>query len=57
MSKRTILIFATVFGIAGGYIPYLFGDTNMLDGWGILGGLVGGIFGIWLGVVMAKRYS
>lgn len=57
MNKRTILLFATVFGVVGGYLPYLFGDTNMLDIWGILGSFIGGIFGIWLGVVVSKRFS
>lgn len=55
MNKRTILLSTTVFGALGGYLPVLFGDNNMLDGWSILGGLVGGIFGIWLGVVVSKR--
>lgn len=57
MNKRTILLSATVFGALGGYLPVLFGDNNMLDGWSILGGLVGGIAGIWLGVVLSKRLS
>lgn len=57
MNKRTILLFATVFGALGGYLPVLFGDNNLLDGWGILGGLVGDIFGIWLGAVVSKRLS
>lgn len=57
MNKRTILVFATLVGIIGGYVPFLFGDTNMLDGWGVLGGFVGGIVGIWLGAVVSKRFS
>lgn len=57
MSKRFILLFATVFGILGGYLPALFGDTNLLDEWSILGGMVGGIFGIWLGVYVSKRWG
>ena len=55
MNKKVILLFATVFGIVGGYLPVLFGDSNPFDGWSILGGFVGGIFGIWLGVVVSKR--
>ena len=55
--KQFILIFATVFSIAGAYVPVLFGDNDMLSGWSILGGFVGGLFGIWLGVVVAKRWS
>jgi hypothetical protein len=57
MSKKVILFFATVFGIVGGYIPMLFGDKSLLDGWQLLGGFVGGIFGIWLGVVVSKRWG
>jgi hypothetical protein len=55
MNKRIILIFATVFSILGGYIPVLFGNNDLLSGWSILMGIVGGIFGIWLGVVVSKR--
>lgn len=51
------MLFATVFGILGGYLPVFFGDNNALDGWGILGGLVGGLFGIWLGIVVSKRWG
>ena len=57
MNKRTILIFVTVFGAVGSYVPYLFGDTNLLDIWGILGSFIGGIFGIWLGVFVSKRWG
>jgi uncharacterized membrane protein YfcA len=57
MNKKTLLLFATVFSILGGYVPVLFGDNDFLDGWSILGGLVGGIFGIWLGAVVSKRWG
>ena len=57
MNKKAILLFASIFSIAGAYVPILFGDTNMLSGWSILGGFVGGIFGIWLGVVVLKRWG
>jgi hypothetical protein len=57
MSKKSILLFATVFSIAGGYVPVLFGDMNMLDGWSILGGFIGGIVGIWIGVLAIKRWG
>jgi hypothetical protein len=55
MNKKVILFFATVGGILGGYLPVLFGDTELLDGWSILGGMVGGLLGIWLGVIISKR--
>lgn len=57
MNKKLILLFATIFGIAGAYVPVLFGDTDMLSGWSILGGLIGGLFGIWLGVAVSKRWG
>jgi len=57
MNKRVILFFATVFGIFGGYLPVLFGDTELLDGWSILGGFVGGLFGIWVGAYVSKRWG
>ena len=57
MNKRTILLFASVFGFIGAYVPVLFGDNDMLSGWSILGGLVGGLFGIWLGAAASKRWG
>lgn len=55
MNKRVILLCAVVFSALGSYVPVLLGDTNMLDGWSIIGGLVGGLVGIWLGVAASKR--
>jgi hypothetical protein len=55
MNKKALLLSATVFGIIGAYIPFLFGDTDPLGGWSIFGGFAGGIFGIWLGVVLVRR--
>lgn len=55
--KQLILVFATVFSIAGAYIPALFGENDFFSGWSILGGLIGGIFGIWVGVVVSKRWG
>jgi len=57
MNKTILLTCATVFGIAGGYIPFLWGDTNLLGGWSILTGMIGGIFGIWVGVLISRRIS
>jgi uncharacterized membrane protein len=56
MNKTLLLTMATIGGAVGGYIPVLFGDNSMLDGWSILCGLVGGLLGIWLGVVLSKRF-
>ncbi len=57
MNKKIVLLSATVFSIVGGYLPVLFGDNNPLDGWSILGGLVGGLFGIWISVYISKRWG
>ena len=57
MDKKAILFFATISSIVGAYIPMLFGDTDLLSGWSILGGFIGGIFGIWVGVVVLKRWG
>lgn len=57
MNKKTILFFATIFGIGGAYVPMLLGDTDMLSGWTVLGGFIGGIIGIWFGVIVLKRWG
>jgi len=48
MNKNVISLFAGVGGVAGGYVPLLFG-ANGLDGWSIIGAILGGIIGIWVG--------
>lgn len=55
MSKKVILFFATIGGIAGAYVPMLWGDNDMLGGGSILFGTIGGLVGIWLAVIIAKR--
>ncbi len=55
--KATILFCATVFGAIGSYVPVLFGDNDLLSGWSILMGTVGGLFGIWVGVKLYKAYN
>jgi hypothetical protein len=52
--KPMILLGATIFGIAGAYVPVLFGDSDPLSGWSILGGMIGGFFGIWVGYKVYK---
>jgi len=47
----------TVFGAAGSYVPVLFGDHDLLSGWSILGGMIGGFFGIWVGVKAYRLWS
>jgi hypothetical protein len=57
MNKRLILLFAGIFGFIGSYVPVLLGDHDLLGGWSILGGLIGGLFGIWLGAAASKRWG
>jgi hypothetical protein len=57
MNKTLIVTGATIFGFIGSYIPFLFGVKDIFSGWSILGSVVGGIFGIWIGVQAAKRWA
>jgi len=57
MNKTAISVCMTIGTIVGGFVPVWFGDSSLLDGWSILGGLVGGALGIWLGVKLAKLLS
>ena len=54
--KKILTIFAVIFGGIGAYIPVLLGVDDGFGGWSILGGLFGGLFGIWVGVKIANRY-
>ena len=53
--KTLILVFTTIGGIAGAYVPALWGDTDIFSVASILFGMIGGLVGIWLAVVVAKR--
>lgn len=55
MTKTIILICAGIFGVAGAYLPYLWGDTELLSGWSILFSTIGGLFGIWVGVMVNRK--
>jgi hypothetical protein len=57
MNKKLLLVMATVGGAVGSYAPMLFGDMAFFDGWQLLGGLIGGLFGIWVGVKLSKRFG
>lgn len=57
MNKKTILIGAAAGGIIGSYIPTFFGDKNLLSGWSILGGMIGGFVGILVAAWISKRYE
>jgi len=52
--KQFALFGAIVFGAIGGYLPFLFGNADDMMIWSILGSMVGGFLGIWLGVKVYK---
>ena len=54
--KLLISFCVAVFGIAFAYIPYLWGDTDFFSGWSILLSFIGGLFGVFVGVVIARRW-
>lgn len=54
--KSLYMLGATIGMFAGAYVPMLFGDKSLLDGWGILGSTIGGIVGIWAVAAIAKRF-
>lgn len=56
MNKTVILFFAVICELVGNFVPMLFGITDFFSVWGILGGVVGGLFGIWVGVMVSKRF-
>lgn len=53
MNKGVLTICAGVFGFIGAYLPMLFGDDG-LGIWSVLGSVIGGLFGIWVGVKLSK---
>jgi hypothetical protein len=55
MNKTVIITSAIVFGIGGGYIPFLWDDTDLFSAWSIVFGMIGGIFGIWIGSLLSRR--
>jgi hypothetical protein len=57
MNKTIIMFFTIAFGLAGNFFPYLVGESDLFSGWSILGGVFGGLFGIWIGVTVAKKFE
>jgi len=56
MNKNVIMFFTVVFSLVGSYAPVLFDGGDIFSPWTILGGFVGGIFGIWCGVKISQRF-
>lgn len=57
MNKGILILLAIIFSAIGSFIPVLFGNTETFGIWQFVGSLIGGFFGIWLGVRLAKRYE
>ena len=55
MNKSIILFFTVIFGLIGNFIPMLFGNNDLFSIWSIIGGVIGGLFGVWVGVIVSKR--
>ena len=57
MNTSVIMVMMSVGMTVGGFAPTLFGDNDLLSGWSILGGLIGGGLGIWLGAKLSQAMS
>lgn len=57
MYKLLITIGAAIGGIAGAYVPFLWGDTDLFSVMSIVLSTVGAIIGIWLGYMLARRLA
>lgn len=57
MYKLLIGLGALIGGVAGAYVPNLWGDTDLFSGMSILFSTIGGIAGIFLGYFLARRWS
>jgi len=55
MNKHVILFFTVIFELAGNFVPMLFGNNDLFSIWSIIGGVIGGLFGVWVGVIVSKR--
>lgn len=54
MNKTVILIAMTLGSVVGGWLPWLFGNRDMLSGWVFAGSFIGGIVGIWVGAKVSR---
>lgn len=55
MMKLFIMLGAGIGGVAGAYVPFLWGDTDFFSPMSILLSTIGAIVGIVLGYKIAKR--
>lgn len=55
MNKVIIMFCLVVFELVGSYLPVLIFKLDIFSMWVILGGAIGGFFGIWVGVKISQR--
>lgn len=56
MNKKVIYFFTLVGLTVGSFVPTLWGGS-LLGGMSVLFSTIGGFVGVWLGVVVSKRFS
>lgn len=56
MNKGLVSFGAGLGGIVGSYIPVWLWHAGELSGWSIVGGMIGGVAGIWAAVKLASYY-
>lgn len=54
--KLMIWIGLTLGGLIGGWLGGLADDGNIFGAWGIVGGAIGSLVGIWAGYKIAQNY-
>lgn len=57
ISKRTVMFGAIGGMTVGSIVPFLWGDYNSFDVTSVMTGMVGGFVGIWLAVLLSKRFD
>jgi hypothetical protein len=56
MNKLTITVFMSIGTIIGSMVPTWVAGASLLGGWSVLGGVIGGIIGIWVGAKINKLF-
>lgn len=54
MNKLFVVISTLVVGLAGSFFPYLIDEGDLFRGWSIICGIIGGLFGLWIGITIAQ---
>lgn len=50
MDKKTVLICSSIGAVVGAYLPVWLFKVSEFSVWSIIGGIAGGLVGIWLAV-------